>query len=85
MNRVLNILRSVDKPLALEALEAQRSEGQQPHILLLQDAVCLPLSGEGVFRCQADVEARGLDVNDGLVDYGEIVDLIGAAEKVICW
>lgn len=82
---ILHILHRLDDALALELIGAQRQAGRPVQVVLLQDAVALRTAGDGVFRCRADVEARGLEVPGRLVDYDEIIDLIAAAAKVVCW
>jgi len=84
--KILHVLKTGRDPYALEILRQQAKDGAEVSVLLLHDAVRIPMEGiEKVYTCRDDVEARGGITRGKIVDYDAIVPLLLDAETVICW
>ncbi|MEZ0322808.1 MAG: DsrH/TusB family sulfur metabolism protein [Hydrogenothermaceae bacterium] len=55
-------------------------------LILIQDAVIRQPAIENWYACKEDAIARGIKIPENrLIDYGEILNLIDKANKVVVW
>jgi hypothetical protein len=83
--RLLHIVRDFEDVRALAMAAAQAAE-HEVSVLLLHDAAghIPPFPGR-VYTCAADVARLGLAADAQALDYGQVVDLLAAHDRVICW
>ncbi len=84
--RILHIFRSPHEGLGAEVAAAQRAEGHQVAVLLIQDAVLRP-PGDGAPALAAaeDVRERPAAPPREQVDAYGIVKLMAEADRVAVW
>jgi sulfur relay protein TusB/DsrH len=85
--RILHIVKNKIDTLAF-SMAKEQALANDVSILLLHDAVLADkaqLNGLKVFACTDDVLARGIETQNRLIDYQEIVNLVFDSEKVISW
>jgi hypothetical protein len=85
MRRTLHIIRRPNDPLALEAIEQERS-AHEVVVLLIQDGVLTTVRPSAeTYVGTADAEARGVHPPFKQASYPEICRLIIEAQRVVVW
>ena len=85
MRRTLHIIRRPNDPLALEAIEQERTV-HEVVVLLIQDGVLTTVHPSAeTYVGAADVQARGLHSPFKQANYPEICRLILEAQRVVVW
>ncbi|MCX7759792.1 MAG: sulfurtransferase TusB [Hydrogenothermaceae bacterium] len=79
VNTVYLIKKTADFPFS-EIIE------EDDVLILIQDAVIRQPATENWYACKEDAVARGIKIQENrLIDYGEILNLIDKANKVVVW
>ena len=83
--RILHIVRDLKDARALAMAAAQASEYEVSLLLLHEAAGGTPTFPGAVYTCRDDALHLGREPGPGALDYRQIVDLLEAHDKVICW
>lgn len=86
MVEILHLIKEHGDSIALEVVREQ-SKNRDVAVLFIQDGV-LDADDVGldvVYASRPDVEARGILSSGRLLDYPQIMELIFACGKTICW
>ena len=82
--KILHMVRKKGDMYPFDIAAAQKAAGDEPKVLLLQDAVLSCMGDSSTFCCKEDAEARGVGCGNQ-VDYNGIVKMIFDADSVINW
>ena len=86
MQKILHIIKDLNEPVAIDIAKKQ-ADTNEIGLLFIHDAVLGDLSSDfaKVYALDADIQARNLNVDADIVDYGGMVQLLFEYDKIISW
>ena len=83
--RILHLVRAFEDVRALAMAAAQATDHEVTLLMLHEAAGETPTFPGTVYACREDVVRLGLEPGPEALDYGQIIDILAAQDRVVSW